>query len=412
MIDQKGGDKVFIARQPIFNEQLEVYGYELLFRLTHHSNQFGGVSSRGATAAVITGLFESGIENIVEDKLAFINFDEIFIHSNAIELIKPDRLVVEMLEKIKINDILLERLKIIKEKGYKIALDDFEEDYQSYPLTSLADIIKYDLMITPLETIKNDVILAIKQGKILLAEKVETQNEFRQAKNMGFSLFQGYFFSKPIIAGYSASKSLTKNQYFLLISELKKEDPSYNVLADLIQQDVTLAYQVVRMASVRAKHDFVTSIQFALTYIGLNKIERWLNILMLHDLVKDKPLELMKISIIRSRFAESLARRANMTVSSQHEASMMGLFSVLDGILDQSMDDALKGISIPPSIYDALLKERGFLYPIYQLMLAYEKGDWKTTSRVSQELNIEEHILYHDYRKAIQWANEVLLSIS
>ncbi|WP_041668703.1 EAL and HDOD domain-containing protein [Acetobacterium woodii] len=403
---------MFIARQPIFNEQLEVYGYELLFRLTHHSNQFGGVSSRGATAAVITGLFESGIENIVEDKLAFINFDEIFIHSNAIELIKPDRLVVEMLEKIKINDILLERLKIIKEKGYKIALDDFEEDYQSYPLTSLADIIKYDLMITPLETIKNDVILAIKQGKILLAEKVETQNEFRQAKNMGFSLFQGYFFSKPIIAGYSASKSLTKNQYFLLISELKKEDPSYNVLADLIQQDVTLAYQVVRMASVRAKHDFVTSIQFALTYIGLNKIERWLNILMLHDLVKDKPLELMKISIIRSRFAESLARRANMTVSSQHEASMMGLFSVLDGILDQSMDDALKGISIPPSIYDALLKERGFLYPIYQLMLAYEKGDWKTTSRVSQELNIEEHILYHDYRKAIQWANEVLLSIS
>ncbi len=403
---------MFIARQPIFNEQLEVYGYELLFRLTHQSNQFGGVSSTGATAAVITGLFESGIENIVEDKFAFINFDEIFIHSNAIELIKPDQLVVEMLEKIKINDALVERLKTIKEKGYKIALDDFEEDYQSYPLTSLADIIKYDLIITPLETIENDVMLAIKQGKILLAEKVETQNEFRQAKHMGFSLFQGYFFSKPIIAGYSASKSLTKNQYFLLISELKKEDPSYNVLADLIQQDVTLAYQVVRMASVRAKHDFVNSIQFALTYIGLNKIERWLSILMLHDLVKDKPLELMKVSIIRSRFAESLARRAEMTVSSQHEASMMGLFSVLDGILDQSMDDALKGISIPPSIYDALLKERGFLYPIYQLMLAYEKGNWETTFRVSQELNIEEHTLYHDYLKSIQWAQEILLSIS
>ncbi|WP_026393259.1 EAL and HDOD domain-containing protein [Acetobacterium malicum] len=402
---------MFIARQPIFNDQLDVYGYELLFRLNSHSSQFGGVSSQGATAAVITGLYESGIENIVEDKLAFINFDEIFIHSDALELIKPDQMVVEMLEKIKIDGPLMARLQTIKDQGYKIALDDFEEVYDSYPLTPFADIIKYDLMVTPLATIAADAAAALTQGKVLLAEKVETQAEFQQAKEMGFTLFQGYFFSKPIIAGHSVSKSPTKLQYFKLISELKKDDPSYDALAELIQQDVTLAYRVMRMASVRSNHDLVSSIRYALTYMGLNEIERWLNILMLQDLGKDKPEELMKISIIRSRFAQTLAKRALLTYNAQHSAGMMGLFSVLDGILDQTMAEALAGITLPPAILEALLDGSGPLYPIYELMAAYEKGDWATTLRRSQELNIEEYILYHDYREAIQWANEIISNL-
>lgn len=403
---------MFIARQPIFNVDLEVYGYELLFRLNSQSSQFGGISSQGATAAVLTGLYEAGIENIIEDKRAFINFDEIFIYSDALELIKPDQMVVEMLEKIKIDDSLIERIRSIREKGYRIALDDFEEAFQSYPLSPLADIIKYDLLATPLATVASDAAAALAQGKVLLAEKVETRDEFLQACDMGFTLFQGYFFSKPVIAGQSVNKSPTKFQYFRLIEELKKEDPSYDALAELIQQDVTLAYRVMRMASVRSNHDLVSSIRYALTYMGLNEIERWFNILMLQDLGQEKPAELMKIALIRSRFAQTLAKRALMTYNAQHGAAMMGLFSVLDGILDQTMDEALAGIALPPAIPDALIKGEGVLYPIYQLMLAYEKGDWATTLKRSQELKIEEYILYHDYREAIAWANEIILNIA
>lgn len=406
------GENMFIARQPIFNAQLEVYGYELLFRLTSQANQFGGVSSQGATAAVITGLYESGIENIVEDKLAFINFDELFIHSDALELIKPDQMVVEMLEKVRIDEALLTRLRTIKEKGYRIALDDFDEAYQSYPLTAFADIIKYDLMATPLTTIAADATAALAQGKVLLAEKVETREEYQQARSIGFTLFQGYFFSKPIIAGHAGSKAPTKYQYFRLIAELKQDDPSYETLAELIQQDVTLAYRVMRMVSVRSNHDLVSSIRYALTYMGLNEIERWLNILMLQDLGQDKPSELMKISIIRSRFAQTLAKRALMTYNAQHSAGMMGLFSVLDGILDQTMAEALEGITLPPSIPEALITGSGPLYPLYELIIAYEKGDWETTFARSQALKIEEYMLYHDYRDAIQWANEIIANIS
>ncbi|MDO9491461.1 EAL and HDOD domain-containing protein [Acetobacterium sp.] len=402
---------MFIARQPIFNAQLEVYGYELLFRLNSQSTQFGGVSSQGATAMVITGLFESGLENLIEDKIAFINFDEIFIHSEAVELIKPDRMIVEMLENIEVSSNLMERLTDIKAMGYSIALDDFAQTYQTYPLTPLADIIKYDIMVTPLDTIVDDIPAGLAQGKTLLAEKVETQDEFVKAKAMGFTLFQGYFFSKPRIAGRSFRATPSQIQYLQLMSEINADEPSFERLAELIEQDVTLTYRLLRLASFRAGSELISSIKFALSYIGLKEFERWISILMIHEASKDKPTELIKISLIRTRFAESLAKRAGM-IELEHDAALMGLFSVLDAILDLPMDMVLAGIVLPQSILDALIKEQGILLPIYELMLAYEKGDWVLVEAVAQALKIEDYCIYHDYREAIKWANTVIGNIA
>jgi EAL and modified HD-GYP domain-containing signal transduction protein len=402
---------MFIARQPIFNAQLEVYGYELLFRLNRQSTQFGGVSSQGATAMVITGLFESGLENLIEDKIAFINFDEIFIHSDAVELIKPDRMIVEMLENIEVSDNLMERLTDIKAMGYSIALDDFAQTYQTYPLTPLADIIKYDIMITPLDTIAADVPTGLAQGKTLLAEKVETEDEFNQAKEMGFSLFQGYFFSKPRIAGRSIRATPTQIQYLKLMTEIHTDEPSFERLADLIEQDVTLTYRLLRLASFRAGSELISSIKFALSYIGLREFERWISILMIHELSKDKPTELIRISLIRTRFAESLAKRAGM-FDQEHDAALMGLFSVLDAILDQPMEVVLAGITLQQTILDALINEQGSLRPIYELMLAYEKGDWARVETAAEALKIEDYCIYHDYREAIKWAKNVIGNIA
>ena len=402
---------MFIARQPIFNAQLEVYGYELLFRLNRQSTQFGGVSSQGATAMVITGLFESGLENLIEDKIAFINFDEIFIHSEAVELIKPDRMIVEMLEDIEVSDNLMERLTDIKAMGYSIALDDFAQTYQTYPLTPLADIIKYDIMVTPLDTIAADVPTGLAQGKTLLAEKVETRDEFNQAKEMGFTLFQGYFFSKPRIAGRSIRATPTQIQYLKLMTEIHTDEPSFERLADLIEQDVTLTYRLLRLASFRAGSELISSIKFALSYIGLREFERWISILMIHELSKDKPTELIRISLIRTRFAESLAKRAGM-FDQEHDAALMGLFSVLDAILDQPMEVVLAGITLQQTILDALINEQGSLRPIYELMLAYEKGDWARVETAAEVLKIEDYCIYHDYREAIKWAKNVIGNIA
>lgn len=398
---------MFIARQPIFNRKMEVFGYELLFRAGSDSKGFDGISSSHATASVIGGLFESGIDQIVDDKRAFINFDAEFINSDLPELIESHRLIIEVLEDVEVDEQLIERIKSLKFKGYRIALDDFVESYDDYPLVPFADIIKYDLMATPLSTLEPTVIKALKNGKILLAEKIETEVEFIQAKEMGFTLFQGYFFSKPSIIGKPSSKATTKAQYSRIINELKKDEPSYQVLAEIIEKDVNLAYRVMRVISSRAGDDLVYSIKRALTYMGLKEIERWINILMIQELGDHKPKELMNMSLIRTKFAETIAIQSGMR-NIKHEASMMGLFSTIDAMLDQNMEEALMDISLPNSIKDSLIKHKGVLMPIFQLVSAYEKGEWDITEELTKRMKLDEDQLFDAYVDAVSWARETV----
>lgn len=214
---------MFIARQPIFDKTLKVYGYELLFRENKDSYKFGETDSTHATATVLSGLFEIGVEEIADDTKVFINFNNDCMLSDCIELIHPQYLIIEVLEDIKVSEKLLKRLSSLKRKGYKIALDDFVEDYASYPLVPLANIIKYDLIATPLDDIKEEVKIALNQNKTLLAEKIETEQEFVQAKNMGFTLFQGYFFSKPKVIGNTDHKKTMKTQHTRILNELQKK---------------------------------------------------------------------------------------------------------------------------------------------------------------------------------------------
>lgn len=397
---------MFIARQPIFNRMLNVYGYELLFRSGHESKAYDGTSDVLSTATIISGLFESGIEEFVENKRAFVNFDAAFIHMDLAELIEPSRLVVEVLETVNVDQNLIERLEYMKSKGYKIALDDFAGSFKDNPLTRLADIIKFDMVATPLGTIHSDVKLALDHGKILLAEKVETEEEFQVAKEMGFHLFQGYFFSKPNIVGKSVDKTTTKIQYLRLLTELKKIEPSYQILAEIIEKDIKLAYRLMKVISNRAGDDLVYSIKRALTYMGLKEIERWVSIMMLRDLSEHKPEELMRLALVRTKFSELIAKNGHMR-KIKHEASMMGLFSTIDAMLDQSMSEALEGISLPKSVSDALTLNKGILAPVYNVIQNYEHGVWPTTEVLGQHLGITGVDLSVNYRESLIWAREI-----
>ena len=275
----------------------------------------------------------------------------------------------------------------------------------------IADIIKFDLIETPLETIEKDISLAISQKKILLAEKIETKEEFLKAKEMGFHLFQGYFFSKPSIVGKSYKRSTSKIQYSRILLELKKEEPSYQVLAEIIEKDVNLAYRLIRISSLRTEDELIYSVKRALTYMGMREIERWINILMLQDLGQSKPNELIKMSLIRSRFAETIAIGIGLS-DVRHEAALMGLFSTLDAMLDQTMENALKDMAISKSIIEALVYHKGVLYPIYELLIAYERGNWTKAIEILNKINMDVNILYEEYLAAIEWANKIFKTIT
>ncbi len=399
---------MYIARQPIFDKDKRLYGYELLFRNKQESKLFSKeVSSTVATATVIDGLFEAGIDNIVDGKRAFVNFDYEFLMSEAIELINPDTLIVEVLEDVVVDEILLERVKYLKSKGYKIALDDFVEDYKDYLLTPVADIIKYDLMETPLKEIKKDVELALRDKKTLLAEKIETNEEFLLAQKMGFHLFQGYFFFKPSIITRANDKKSLKGQYCRILQELHKDEPSYQNLAEIIETDINLAYRFMRVVSHKQTEEPIYSIKSSLVYMGLKELERWINVLMLRELSSDKPMAIMSLSLVRAKFSEYISDNS-IYRKRKLEISIMCLLSVLDAILDMPMNEALEDLSLSEDVKEALVNRTGNLSPIFELVCAYEGADWEKVNKLSSEIGLDKDVIMDGYFEALKWASEIM----
>lgn len=400
---------MFIARQPIFNRIMKVHGYELLYRDSDTAISFNNISSEHATATVLSGLFEHGIDTISNNKQSFVNFDHEFIYSDTIELIDPKDLVIEILENTIVDNKLVHRLIELKQKGYKIALDDFSEDYDVFPLIPLADIIKYDLMATPLHLIENEVRCALADRKILVAEKVETKEEFQAAKNMGFHLFQGFFFDKPSIIGQVGKKKSPKLSYLEMMNELNHPEPSFTKLTEIVINDVNLAHRLFISTKKNkiTSNDFRDRVRQSLVYMGLKQIKRWVNILMLQDLSANKPDELTRLSLIRANFGELLAKNSKF-YSRSNEIYGMFLFSTLDALLDQPMAEALEELNPPEEVKQALVFQEGELNSLLQLVYAYEKGDWDKVVSLSHQIKLDENKITDYYVASIQFSKEVM----
>lgn len=401
-----GVKEMFIARQPIFNRSKQVYGYELLYRNQEQDVAFRNTTAQASTATVVGGLFELGIERIVNGKNAFVNFDYDFLMSDTIELIAPENLVIEVLETVRVDLPLIERLDYLKKRGYRIALDDFEETVADYPLIPLADIIKFDILLTPLSSLKNEVKEALVQGKYLLAEKIETEEEFNQAQEMGFHFFQGFFFSKPQIVGGVHQSQGSSLVFQKMIQELKTKEPSFQKLAQIVETDPTLAYRVM---SVSGKAKLQTkTIKAALAKMGLLEIERWTRVLMMLEMGKNKPVELYRMALIRSRFGELIAENSSMT-NRIHTITLMCLFSLIDAMLDLSMEEALKQIEIDEDVYQALVFQTGPLDPILNVIYCYERGTCDSVAEQAKQLGIDVIFLKDWYFQSIQWADQVMI---
>ena len=377
---------MFIARQPIFDKTKEVYGYELLFRGSNTSDAYNGTSAESSTAVVLGGLFEIGVDKIVGDKKAFVNFNYNSLMSNSIELVDPSTLIIEVLEDVEVDARLMRRLDSLHKEGYRIALDDFVQSIKDFKIVPVADIIKYDLIATPLDTIQDEVMEALRRKKVLLAEKVETEEEFIAARKMGFQLFQGYFFSKPVIIAGLKGKKPDITIYRRILNELHQEEPSFQGLAEILETDVSVAYRLVNVVSKKNEHDIQKGLKSALVKMGLTDFERWVHIMMLQDLSVNKPHELIRTSLIRSKFGELVANNTGSLYTRASEVSLMCLFSVLD----------------------ALVKREGPLEPVLELAEAYEQADWEKLDRIASKLGIDSNRLGGWYMESIEWSDRIM----
>lgn len=392
----------YIARQPIFDQDLKVVAYELLFRTDQFTNEAQVIDGDTATADVLlNSITEIGMDNLVGEHLAFINLT----HNHILQMAdKPfhelkDRLVLEVLEDVKADDVIISALNKLEHNGFTIALDDFIFEESLQPLIDISQIIKIDLMALTNTEIEEHVKKLSNGQRKLLAEKVESEEEFNRCKELGFDYFQGYYFSRPqVIKG----KKLPANKVatMQLLAKLQDPESSMDDLANLISQDVTMSVRILRYIN-SAQFNLgreIESIHSATVMLGRNTIRNIANLIAMSQ-IENKPNELIIISMIRAKMAENIAELVH---SDKEVCFTIGLFSVIDALMDQEMSELMVVFPLPENMKSALLKHEGELGKILSCVIAYETGDWENAVYV--DLKAEE--LQNSFISALKWANE------
>lgn len=364
--------KVYVARQPIFDQQLRICGYELLYRRSEN-NMFENVDDSLATADVIHNAYlVFNFRELTEGTRAFINFPQTLIEGEVPSLLPRQSLVVEVLEHVEPTEKVLQSLRSLRRQGYTIALDDFVFEEKYRPLIGLADIIKIDYQATPVEQ-QQKLIDALGHRIEFLAEKIETPAEYEIAKRLGYKMFQGYFFSRPIVV-HGAEVHPLRHTLIEVLKELDRPEPSFRRISAQIERSVDLSYKMLRSVNTvyQKGRRTIQSIEQAVARIGLDELKRWSYLMLLREMQTSESKELIKQSVIRGKMMELIAEDTNSGVNS-FDAFITGIFSSLDVILDEAMQTLIAELPVAPSVKAALLGEANGLRVLLEDVIAYER---------------------------------------
>ncbi|WP_414149629.1 EAL and HDOD domain-containing protein [Enterobacter sp. BNK-18] len=406
----------FIARQPIFNLDMNTVAYELLFR-DGMTNRFPDVSAEYATSRMISDQFLSvPSQRIAGEHTSFINFPSRMIIDRSAEALDKNNVVIEILEDADPGEALLQAVREMYEHGYCFALDDFTLAPEWDVFLPYISIIKFDVQNYTLAQIQN----YLSERKSLtgnikyLAEKIETKEEFKQYSDAGFSLFQGYFFCRPEVIKY---KRLSQNQLaiFRLQMEVGRNKPDFRIIEALIKSDLTLSYKIMRyMKHTAFKHMGACNfskltLSEVLRYLGENQLRRFVAVVVLASAANDTVTELYPMSMMRGKFCELIAEKLNEPMLAEN-AFMCGLFSLLDTLLELPMAELMTQIAVPQSVSNALCHQEGQLADMVRLCHYYEQQQWDEASRISHALGLAEEDIVEAMRKATIWAGENAVS--
>lgn len=393
-------NKVFIARQPVYNDKLEVVGYELFFR-DDSGKKTGIIDSNLATAQVILNIaMEVGLEQIVGGRTAFINIAREFLLSELVYFLDKNRITLELSEEIEPDREVIEAMQKLSGKGYKITLDNFVYHSSKDEMIALADYIKLDVSsLTPNE-LRSQVTTLRKSKALLIASKIETQRDFDLCKKLSVDYFQGFFLAQPnIIRG----KRLPASRFSVLGINEKFQEPDVSLddIVELISKDVNLTYRVISFVNDELSEDQeIDSLRTAAALVGLKAIRYWIELLALSKL-DDKPSEFHVSALTRARMCVLLANSAGIKDADSY--FIVGLFSHLDTILEKNMPELLKYLPLTEQINDALLFRKGSMGDALNCVTAYEKGDWEAV----QFADVEQSVIVDSYMESIEWASDM-----
>ena len=363
---------VYVARQAIFNRNLQVMGYELLYRKSMN-NFYEGTDVNLATAELINNVFLTmDMHTLTGGGKAFINFSKDTLLNDLPMILPPKTTVVEVLENVEVDEHVVETCKKLREMGYTVALDDFVFSEEYLPLLEIAHIVKVEFPTIDREA-QARLIKKYKNKIKFLAEKVETREEYQIAYNMGYDYFQGYFFSKPVIIKEKEVAPLNAN-LIKILEMLNREEPEYHEISEIIETDLGLSYKLLKLAnsvSFGSPRYKIHHIKQALPRLGFDELKKWIYILIMTDRQLAENKELIRNCLIRAKIMELAALKTGNSMM-KFEYFLTGMLSSIDVLTNKNMEEIVDELFLPDAVKDALLGKKSHIKHILDMVLDYE----------------------------------------
>lgn len=407
---QKDHKAIFVARQPIFDAHEKVWAYELLFRGSALAKTADVTEDDLATASVIADGFSLAFSGMDKSRKAFINFPQRLLLDDSVYALPREICVVEVLETITPTLEMIVALRRIKERGYVIALDDYVGQPGFEEVIALADIVKVEVLGMAPESMKAISEDLRKHGCRLLAEKVEDRATYDLAKSLGFSLFQGFFFSRPetVTGSKVPTPVLAKMR---LLRALTGEDFDVRELSQIISSDPSVSYRLLNFInsaafSLRSK---IQSIQQALMLLGKQQIKQWFLAVIISDFDStSKVQEAAYTSLQRARYLESMGKLLNDHVFPPETLFLLGLFSKIDVLLAQPMNKLLGNIPLNKDVEAALLSKPSSYWTWLSLVEDIEIANWEDVEEFLENKNLDRESSAINYTESIEWTQTLL----
>jgi len=394
----------FVARQPILDAHCVVHGYELLFRAGLEMS-FSG-DGDFATRTMLDNAVLFGLDKLSAGLPAFVNCTLDSLAERLVDVLPPGLTVLEILETLEPTPELIATCLRLKAAGYRIALDDFIWKQKLVPLVDLADYIKVDFVQTDAAGRRKLFRRLEGSTAVLIAEKVETQEEFKQACAEGFTLFQGYYFCRPLLFKYRKI-SANRSTHFQILDLLQHDPLDIDQMSQLVKRDASLTHRFLRLVNspVCPMHERVRSIQSALILVGDDAIRRVATLAIASEFNTRQPREILRMAFVRGRFCELASRFCGLEPAEQY---LLGMFSLLPAMLRFPMADLAQALPLREKVREALQGAVSLESSLLRWAEARERGDWMNCDAIvhSYGLNLKEMI--ECYAKAVIWADAAL----
>lgn len=398
----------FVARQPIFDRNLNVFAYELLFR-----SDLGDLceyldADMASSDVLTTSFILIGLDEFTSGKKASINFTRKLLVNEVATLFPSEHLLIEISGTMNCDEESVDACRRLRRAGYHLVLDDPSFENRDCPLWDMADIMKIDFLETTPE--QRDLLLAEagSRGVSPLAKRVETSQDFNRALELGYKYFQGFFFSRPVVRSNHVIPG-SKLVYLRILDEVNRPDAGFKQIEEIFKQDMSLSYNLMRFinSAYFGLFERIHSIRHALTLLGLAEVKKWVSLIAMSGLAKDKPEELVVNSLIRASLCEQIASEIGC-VDKSSEFFLMGMFSMIDAIMDRPMCEILSKLPLLDDIKIALMGGNNTYRDVYEAVVAYETGEWDQFASYASKLDLPENVVPKLYGNSVKWVNKVL----